>query len=454
MNEIARALRRHWRALCCFVALGMLGAGIGSLTVAPVYAASSSLYVATTAREGGLSSVALTLYAKTRMASFAQLASSDVVVRRAAADLGLREQPEVIAARISAEVRAGTLILDVTAQGDSPRAAQQLANAVTTNLRDQINSSIERDAVTGLRLIDVTVVSSAVKPTRASTLGLSISLAAGAFVGLVLWLGVALLGGLTTSKITGSMGVREQTAAPILAVIGHARRVFRLPVAVQGDPGDPFADALRRLRANLRFTIPAESGNAVVITSSLPGEGKTTTSVNLAIVTARAGERVLLIDADLRRPSVATSLCIDGSVGLTDVLLGRAELDDAVQRWGTENELAVLPAGSIPPHPGELLTSRALRALLAQLEGRYDTVILDSPPLLPANDAAVLAAQCSGAVVIVGSGAVSGAELERSLDRLALVHARVLGIVVNQVGQRGLEHGDRAVRRELDRVGA
>ncbi len=144
-----------------------------------------------------------------------------------------------------------------------------------------------------------------------------------------------------------------------------------------------------------------------MISSSIPGEGKSTIAINLAVSLADAGARVILVDADLRRPSIAEYLGIEGGVGLTTVLIGRAEVEDVVQPLGTTS-LDLLPAGQIPPNPSELLGSTAMADLLERLSASYDMVLLDSPPLLPVTDAVVLSNLAGGALVVVGVIASTG----------------------------------------------
>lgn len=166
------------------------------------------------------------------------------------------------------------------------------------------------------------------------------------------------------------------------------------------------------------------------MTSSVPGEGKSTVAANLALTLAEAGSRVALVDADLRRPSVADYLGLEGAAGLTTVLIGQATLDDVVQPWGA---LAVLTSGQIPPNPSEMVGSRAMTWVLDELAERYDVVVIDTPPLLPVTDAAILARLTDGALVVAGANGLHRHQLTEALGSLERVGARVLGLVVNRV---------------------
>lgn len=172
------------------------------------------------------------------------------------------------------------------------------------------------------------------------------------------------------------------------------------------------------------------------MTSSLPGEGKSSTASNLAIALTQAGWRVILVDADLRRPRIPDYLGIEGGVGLTDVLIERAELSEVIQSWGRD-DLSVLPSGPVPPNPSELLGSQQMLRLLTRLTDEYDMVIIDAPPLLPVTDAAALAAVCDGALLVARFGKSRREHLARAVDLLASVNARLLGSVLNFAPMRG-----------------
>jgi len=189
------------------------------------------------------------------------------------------------------------------------------------------------------------------------------------------------------------------------------------------------------LRTNMQYIEVDHDQKVFVVTSSLPEEGKSTTAVNLAVTLALTNQRVALIECDLRRPLIAKRLGLDGAVGTTSVLIGRVTLHEAMQRYG-DTGLDVLACGPIPPNPSELLQSKAMETLLAQLRAEYDIVLLDAPPLLPVTDAALLAAQADGALIVVRHGKTSRDQLGHALERLDAVDAKTLGVVFNMVAPR------------------
>jgi capsular exopolysaccharide synthesis family protein len=210
----------------------------------------------------------------------------------------------------------------------------------------------------------------------------------------------------------------------------------RKPLLTQVLAHSPRAESFRQIRTNLQFAHVSHESKAILITSSLPGEGKTTTATNLAIALAQAGQSVVLVDADLRRPRVDDYLGLDRNAGLTTALIGAAPLEDLVQRWG-DDDLFVLTSGQIPPNPSELLGSALMKELIDSLEHSYDAVIIDAPPLLPVTDAAVLSQQVGGVVLVVGSSRVKSSDVQKSIAALDMVDAAVLGVVMNLLPNKG-----------------
>jgi capsular exopolysaccharide synthesis family protein len=186
----------------------------------------------------------------------------------------------------------------------------------------------------------------------------------------------------------------------------------------------------------LQFLDADRTDRSFVITSSIESEGKSTTSANLAIALADTGSRVLLVDADLRRPKIANYLGLEGAVGLTDILIGRAELQDVIQPWGRA-KLFVLPAGHIPPNPSELLGSARMEHIIAEFNRAFDVVIFDTPPLLPVTDAAILAKKVGGAIIVVAAGLAHKNQLKGAVTALENVGAPISGLVLTMLPTTG-----------------
>lgn len=264
------------------------------------------------------------------------------------------------------------------------------------------------------------------------------NLALGAMLGLLLGAGLAIVRDMLNLSIHSERDIERVTEIPVIGVVPEDDEAVRNPLVLHADPHSQRAEAYRSLRTNLQFLGLDRGKRSIVGTSSVPGEGKTTTAINTASTLAAAGERVLLIDADLRRPKVARYLSVEGGVGLTTVLIGEAQLGDVVQQCGV-NDLHVVAAGALPPNPAELLGLPQMQQLLAEASRRYDTVIIDAPPLLPVTDAAVLSRTTDGTLVVVGSSIARRPQLAKALEALERVDTRILGLLLTRA--RGHDAG-------------
>ncbi len=196
-------------------------------------------------------------------------------------------------------------------------------------------------------------------------------------------------------------------------------------------PKSNLAESYRALRTSILLSALGGPPKVVLVTSSLPREGKTTTSINTAIVLAQKGGRVLLVDADLRRPSVGGVMKLSQAAGLTTVLAGGDSCESAIQQIPFIPNLSVLPAGPVPPHPSELLGSDKMRELIAQWREQYEHVVIDTPPVLSVTDAVLLSVDMDAVILVVRASQTTKQALRRSRELLARVNARVLGVVVN-----------------------
>lgn len=204
-------------------------------------------------------------------------------------------------------------------------------------------------------------------------------------------------------------------------------------LVTQSRPQSQMAESYRALRTSLLLTSVGAPPKLILITSALPREGKTTTSINTAVVLAQKGTRVLLIDADLRRPSIHKAMGLGSRMGLSNVLTGGATLQQATVRSSVLPNLYILPAGTPPPNPAELMASAQMVDLLAELREQYDHVIIDTPPTLSVTDAVVLSTRADAVVLVIRSAQTTKPALRRSRDILLQVNARVAGVLLNAV---------------------
>lgn len=228
----------------------------------------------------------------------------------------------------------------------------------------------------------------------------------------------------------GSKSAREGPNSKRL-VIASSKEAVELITQVR--PQSQMAESYRALRTSLLLSNIGAPPKIIVVTSALPQEGKTTTSINTAVVLAQKGVRVLLIDADLRRPSIHKTLGMGPRSGLSNVLTGSTNLEQAITRTTILPNLFILPAGTPPPNPAELLASSAMRDMLAQLCEHYDHIVIDTPPTLSVTDAVVMSPRADAVVLVIRSSQTTKQALRRARDILAQVNAKVVGVLLNAV---------------------
>ena len=229
------------------------------------------------------------------------------------------------------------------------------------------------------------------------------------------------------SEITSRLGVRVLGYSPM---VPKRLATGKLPLALE--EGSPFfAEAFRAIRANLILSVPPQEKKSLVVTSTGPGEGKTLVVCNLAVALARAGRRVLLIDADMRRSQVHRHFNVDTNRGLAEVLQGHASLADVVQASEIQG-LSIVPAGSSPDTPGDLLELPVFENALASVRDRFDWIVIDSPPVMAASDAIALAHVAAAVVFVVGAHMASARDARAALEQLQVTGARIIGAVLSR----------------------
>ncbi|SFL10741.1 capsular exopolysaccharide family [Paenibacillus sp. 1_12] len=204
------------------------------------------------------------------------------------------------------------------------------------------------------------------------------------------------------------------------------------PILMQINPNSLTSEAYRSLRFNIEFSDFEHEVKTIAITSANRGEGKTTTALNLAVAYAQMGKKVVLLDADLRKPSVHIAFGGDSSRGLTSFLNERSSMNEIIHESYVDG-LSIIIAGAIPPNPSELLASKQMNVLLAELKNSYDLIIIDTPPVLMLTDAKVVASKCDGVLLVVEYGKVKRREGKKVKDELMLAKAKLIGVVLNKI---------------------
>jgi polysaccharide biosynthesis transport protein len=303
----------------------------------------------------------------------------------------------------------------------------------------------EAGVMTGLRSSNVRIVDPASAPTMPATPNIPRNLLMSLAVGLAGGLSLAFVLESRDTTVHSLEQVRMITALPSLAVIPFSNRPGRslpqskrLPqsapaMASAMRPKSEIAEAYRALRTSILLSKTGRSAKILMVTSALPQEGKTTTSVNLAIVLAQQGARVLLIEADMRRSGISHVLHLKSDVGLSTILAQEIVPDpeEAILSVADVPNLKVLPAGPVALHPSEMLASTRMRDLLNSLEPEFDHIIIDTPPVLSVTDASLLSALADSTLLVIRAGVTSRAALRRTYDMLSHVDARIMGVILN-----------------------
>lgn len=433
LRDYLRIMRRRWKLIvsCVVVAVGVAAAVTFNMT--PQYAATASLFVSTTPTSS-TEAYQGSLFSAQRITSYADLANGQELSRRVIERLDLDMAPATLAEKIEATVVPETVNMDVTVTDPSPRTARVLAQTVATELTAFVDD-LETPPGRANAPIKLSIVDAASRPTSPVSPQPMRNLALAAVLGLLLGLGLAVLREMLDTSIKSADDIESATDAPLMAGFNYDAVAVSRPLITGLDSHAPRLEAFRVLRTNMQFVDVDKDSKVFAVSSSVPGEGKTTTATNLAITLAQAGQRVLMVDGDMRRPQVARTFGLESIVGLTTVLIGSIDLEDAIQD-GPVDTLSVLTSGAIPPNPSELLQSQSMRDLLERAKKEYDVIVIDTPPLLPVTDAALIAAQADGALVVVRHGSTTRDQLRHSIERLEAVDARALGVVLNMMPSR------------------
>jgi len=432
LRTVLRTLRKGWLLILSGALLGLLGASAVNLTAVPEYKATTSLYVSVAGSTNTSELAQGGTAAEQKVQSFAAVATGARVLQPVIDELGLRMTSNELAKKVATQTPIDSVIIDITVTDGSPTAASQIANAIGASLADVVAGTLEKPAADGTSPFRIETVQPALVPEAPASPRVVSNLVGGLALGLLAGLAGAGLRVALDTRLEGRADIEETGGIPVLGEVPFHRDFRDRPLAVHNDPLAPRSEAFRRLRTNLRFLELGRESKSFVVTSSLPAEGKSTVAVNMALALAEDDQRVVLVDGDLRRPRVADLMGVEGAVGLTDVLIGRAELPDALQPWGRSG-LVVLPSGQVPPNPAEMLSSVGMTALLADLEAQFDVVIVDAPPLLPVADAAILGRLAGGALLAAASRRTSRKHFAQAVAALRDAGSEPLGAVVTML---------------------
>jgi receptor protein-tyrosine kinase len=373
------------------------------------------------------------LFSQQRVTSYAQLLTGEQLSSRVVEDLELDLTPAQVAGKVTATPLPDTVILEVAVTDTSAERARDIAASLGREFTDQVTALETPDGAEASTVKVTTVQPAELEPTPVSP-DVVRNLALGAVLGLLVGLGLALLRSRLDNTVKTADDVTDLTGSGLIGRVPEDPRLDEEHVVTALDEHSVTAEAFRAIRTNLQFLNVDAPPKVIVVSSSLPGEGKSTLAVNLATALAQSGSRVMLVEADLRRPRVTRYLGLVGGAGLSNVLAGTADLHEVEQPWG-DGKLTVLAAGPMPPNPSEILGSAQMRSLLQALRETQDHVIIDAPPLLPVTDSAVLSVLADGCLITTRFGRTRQEQLVEAAATLSRIDAKLLGVVLNRVPQ-------------------
>jgi capsular exopolysaccharide synthesis family protein len=441
LHGFLKALARRWLTVVVCLVLSV-GAAVAVTTWStPEYEARTQLFVATRTSEDTTQLNQGQSFSQARVQSYAAIVPTRQVTGPVVRELKLRATPEELASRITAEAPLNTVLINISVRDTSPKRAANIANAVAASF-SAVVERLEKPKPTDRKdpegepgaapdpvsPVSLGVTQQAIAPAGPVSPRPLLNLAAGVLGGLLLGAGLVVLRETLDTTLKTSQALGELTglsglgavpydkgapAHPLITAAGHSKR----------------AEAFRKLRTNLQFAQVDDRPQIIMVTSSLPGEGKTNTSVNLALSLAEAGVSTCLVDADLRRPCVAKTFGLVQDAGLTTVLIGQARVEEVMQQ--ADGRVSVLASGAVPPNPTELLASTRMSEVLSELASTYEVVIVDTAPLLPVADTIGLAPLAQGTLLVVRASKTNRDQVRTAVEALERVGGRILGTVFN-----------------------
>lgn len=405
-----------------------------TLVTPPQYSATAQVFATysdASVRDDDISSInSASTYIANQIRSYPALATTEAVLQPVIDDLGLSMTVPQVAALLTVANPEDTAFVDITAETGDPRQSAALANGVAESLQDVVENSLYDSGQQSP--VKLSIVQQAQEPASPSSPNVPLYLAVGLVGGVIVGVVVALLRDLLARRVQEARDLQDIVDAPIMGRVPEDASLKSAKPVVVSAPGGQIAEEFRRVRTNLSFTAPVEglTSRLIVVSSVGVNEGKTTIAVNIAASFAESGARVLLIDADLRHPSVAKRLGIEGGAGLAHVLSSQAAVKDVVQRYWKPN-FHIMPAGPKPPNASTLLSSDVMREMIHQALTQYDYVVIDTSPLVVANDAAVFAKMGAGVVLVSGRDVTDKRELRDVAGQLATMEVPIIGFVFN-----------------------
>jgi non-specific protein-tyrosine kinase len=437
--EIRDFYRLILKNLITVVLSTILGIGASSVLTymeTPIYEAKAQLFVSTQSSEVDLTSLIQgSSFTQQRVKSYAQIIPSPTTLAPVIRQLGLKISPDKLSSRVKASAPLDTVLINLSVSDESPQQAALLANSIGIYFSQFVNE-LELANTDNTPPIKVSVVKRASIPTIPASPRVSLNLLLGLILGFGVGVGIAILRQIFDNTIKNEDQLEE---TPLLGAIPFDKQAEARPLILQLDKYSARTESFRQLRTNLQYLKIDNPPKVISITSALPGEGKTSTSLNLALSLCQTGFKVIFVEADLRRPKVSKYLKITGQFGLSEILTKQIpgeileRISAATSVLDGALPLDFIASGALPPNPAELLDSDIFAEFLNQLRPKYDFVILDCPPSLPVADASIISTRSDGVLIVVEAGKTKVNQYIGVRDSITAVGGFVLGVVLNKI---------------------
>ncbi len=433
LRAYVRILRERWR----IVALALLlTTGLATLFTALTpkqYQADALVFVSSNGTRASTGQYDEQAATQAQVTTFSQLVAIPEIVDAVRSKLNLPLSQAQVAAKLSATAPTAQTLIIIHATDGNPDLAAAIANQAATEFC-RVMEDYKRPTDSSKSDVKLIVSRRATSPDSPVSPKPVLNISLGVLIGLLLGVALAVARDVLDTRIKDVEGLSAAAGRPTMGVIAEDHKAERHPIATRAGTRNVRAENFRQLRANLQFANVDEHPRVIAVTSSVPNEGKTMVAINLASTLAEAGFTVCLVDADLRRPTIAKLLGLARPVGLTNVLIQQIDLLDALQPAGSN--LFVLSSGPTPPNPSEVLASSYVREVIRSLLDRVDYVIIDTAPLLPVADGSEVAALADGSLLVARHKVTTEPQIKRAVATLERVDANLVGVVLNRLPNR------------------
>ncbi|GAA4915398.1 non-specific protein-tyrosine kinase [Actinomycetospora succinea] len=434
VQSLLTVVRERWLLVVVPLVVAVLAAGLLWALRPPEYTATTRLFVSA-ANDSTSAAYEGAQLARERVPSYLELVTSTKVTGDVVRTLGLQESPADLATQITPTNAAESVLIDIAVTDGDPARAAAIANAVGAAFQAEVVQIEKRAAAQGIPPVSVSVVQPADVPTAPSSTGLPLTLVLGLLAGTAVGIGAAFTRHSLDRTVRSTDALRALVHAPLLGPIPYDRAYAARPLLTDELPNSPRTEAFRQLRTNLHFVDTGRPSKVLLVTSAAPLEGKTSVVCNLAISLAAAEYRVLVVEADLRRPQIGTFLGLEDTIGLSGVLSQDIPPSRAIERWWAGG-FDVLAGGSAAATPGEVLAMKRLPEVVATLRPLYDVILLDSPAVLAVSDATIVSRVADGALLVCARGRTRRDQIAEAEEALAAVSAPVVGTVLTMDAPR------------------